>query len=74
MFKNDKMIVDLDIRESGIKLGKRSFMNCEITLFLESEIPLTSEVMLDRLVLISDTLIKTVFDSNKTFNFHKKKK
>jgi len=74
MFKNDKTIVDLDIRESGIKLGKRSFMNCEITLFLESEIPLTSEVMLDRLVLISDTLIKTVFDSNKTFNFHKKKK
>jgi len=74
MFKNDKTIVDLDIRESGIKLGKRSFMNCEITLFLSNEIPLTSEVMIDGLVLISDTLIKTVFDSNKTFNFHKKKK
>ena len=30
-------IIDLDIRSSGIKEGKRSFMNLEITLFLNEE-------------------------------------
>ena len=30
----DIAIVDLDLRASGIKTGKRSFMRCEITLFL----------------------------------------
>lgn len=32
-FYADRTIVDLDMRESGIKVGKRSFMNCEMTLF-----------------------------------------
>jgi hypothetical protein len=31
-FDLDKTIVDLDIRESGIRFGKRSFINCEVTL------------------------------------------
>ena len=30
----DKAIVDLDLRASGIKKGKRSFMRCEVTMFL----------------------------------------
>ena len=32
-FKTDRFIVDLDIRASGLEIGKKSFMNCEITLF-----------------------------------------
>lgn len=32
-FKKDRFIVDLDIRASGLEEGKKSFMNCEITLF-----------------------------------------
>ena len=32
-FKTDRFIVDLDIRASGLEMGKKSFMNCEITLF-----------------------------------------
>ena len=32
-FIKDKTIIDLDLRESGIKFGKRSFMSCEVTLF-----------------------------------------
>jgi hypothetical protein len=36
VFDKDRTIVDLDIRESGIRYGKRSFMNCEITLFLNT--------------------------------------
>lgn len=35
-FYCDRTIVDLDMRESGIKYGKRSFMNCEITIYQKS--------------------------------------
>lgn len=73
VFDKDRTIVDLDIRESGIRYGKRSFMNCEITLFLNTEIPVTSEYMKERLTVISDVVIKSNFENNKTFKFHKKK-
>jgi hypothetical protein len=32
-FYPERTIVDLDMRESGVKFGKRSFMNCEMTIF-----------------------------------------
>lgn len=32
-FYADRTIVDLDMRESGVRFGKRSFMNCEMTIF-----------------------------------------
>jgi hypothetical protein len=71
--KKNHTIVDLDIRESGIRYGKRSFTNCEITLFLNSEIPVNSESMKEKLDMVTEKLIKTCFDNNKTFKFHKKK-
>jgi hypothetical protein len=71
--KKNHTIVDLDIRESGIRYGKRSFTNCEITLFLNSEIPVNSEGMKEKLDMVTEKLIKTCFDNNKTFKFHKKK-
>lgn len=73
LFDKDRTIVDLDIRESGIRYGKRSFMNCEITLFLNTEMPVTSEYMKENLDNISDIIIKTNFEANKSFNFYKKK-
>jgi hypothetical protein len=48
-FIKERSIVDLDMRESGVKYGKRSFMNCEITLFMKREIPVNSDKM--RLIL-----------------------
>ena len=69
----DRTIVDLDIRESGIKFGKRSFMNCEITLFMDSEIPVNSEHMKEKLDDIISMVVNSIFEPNKTFNFHKKK-
>jgi len=72
-FKKDRTIVDLDIRESGIRYGKRSFMNCEITLFLASEIPLNSDKMKDMLDGVLKLIIESTFETNKTFSFHKKK-
>ena len=69
----DRTIVDLDIRESGIKFGKRSFMNCEITLFMDSEIPVNSEHMKEKLDNVISMVVNSIFEPNKTFNFHKKK-
>jgi hypothetical protein len=71
--KNNHTIVDLDIRESGIRMGKRSFTNCEITLFLNSEIPVNSEVMKEKLDLLTEKVINQCFENNKVFKFHKKK-
>jgi len=72
-FIKERSIVDLDIRESGIKYGKRSFTNCEITLFLNNEIPVNSEIMRPMLDEVVKTLLTEIFDNNKTFKFHKKK-
>ena len=72
-FDGNRTIVDLDIRESGIRYGKRSFLSCEITLFLHTEISITSDYMKDKLESITDNLLKTNFENNKTFNFNKKK-
>lgn len=73
-FLKERTIVDLDIRESGIKFKKRSFMNCEVTLFLNSEIPVNSEMMRNILIDITGTIIKLAFDDNKYFKFYKSKK
>ncbi len=72
-FMKDRTIVDLDIRESGIRFGKRSFMNCEITLFLNTEIPVNSELMKPRLDEALKMVIESTLDSNKVFKFYKKK-
>lgn len=71
--KKSNTIVDLDIRESGIKYGKRSYTNCEITLFLNSETPVNSENMKEKLDTITEKVINNCFESNKVFKFYKKK-
>jgi hypothetical protein len=73
-FLIDRTIVDLDIRKSGIKFGKRSFANCEITIFLKEEIPLNTEYMKDNLLKISESVIRQSFQENKNFKFHRRKK
>ena len=72
-FIKDRTIVDLDIRESGIRYGKRSFMNCELTLFLNSEIPINSDKMPLMLDGIITTIITDTFEQNRNFKFYKKK-
>lgn len=72
-FLKDRTIVDLDIRESGVRFGKRSFTNCELTLFLKTEIPVNSEVIRPVLDEIVDLVIDTAFENNRYFLFYKKK-
>jgi len=73
-YLKDKTIVDLDIRESGIKFGKRSFINCEVTLYLKDEIQVNSEDIKPIVSLVLDTVILQTFEKDKTFNFHKRKR
>lgn len=72
-FIKNNTIVDFDIRESGIRFGKRSFINCEITLYLDQEISINSEEMRFDLDEITSMLIKNVYENDKTFKFHSKK-
>ena len=72
-FLKHNTIVDLDIRESGIKFGKRSFMSCEITLFQENEIPINSEEMKLSLNNVISKVINDIFEKDKNFKYHKKK-
>lgn len=73
-FVKDRTIVDLDIRESGIRFGKRSFMNCEITLFSTIEIPVNDEGMIDTLLKTIKHIIDNVLRKNDYFSFNKRKK
>jgi hypothetical protein len=67
-------IVDLDIRTKGIKLNKRSFMNLEVTLYVDNFFDVKSKIVKS---VVKD-IIKNVIDnslSNKNlFNFYKNKK
>lgn len=74
IFLKDRTIVDLDIRESGIRFGKRSFMSCELTVFSDLEIPVNTEIIKTNINEIINSITKKVFDSNDYFSFHKKKK
>lgn len=73
-FHDDLTIVDLDIRESGITYGKRTFMNCQITLFQQNNYLVDSEFVKLELTEIMKELIKEIFEPNEYFKFNKKKK
>ena len=67
-------IVDLDIRTKGIKLNKRSFMNLEITLYVEKQFDVKSKpIKLIIKGLIQDVIDKSLTNKN-LFNFYTNKK
>lgn len=73
-FLKDRIIVDFDIRESGIRYGKRSFTNLDITLSQKYNIPVNSEYLLPFIDNIIQIIIKDVFEKEKHLSFHKRKK
>lgn len=73
-FIKERTIIDLDIRESGVRYGKRSFTNCEITLFMKYEIPANSEILKPCVNQIIEEVIKSSFENNRNFKFYKKKR
>jgi hypothetical protein len=73
----DIIVTDLDMRESGIKFGKRSYMNCEVTLFQRNDIenlPITSDELLTDIKNVTNNLLEESFENSNHFTFHKTKK
>jgi len=74
-FNKQRSIVDLDMRESGITYGKRSYMSCEITLYQNPRNGklLVADELKKTMGQITDKIIKEVLDEYRYFKFHKKK-
>lgn len=72
-FKKES-IVDLDVRTKGIKLGKKSFLNLEITLFTEKPFDIRSDEIKDLMEKLCNDIINLDLDNKILFNFHQNKK
>jgi hypothetical protein len=72
---DDKFIVDLDLRSSGLNQGKKSFMNLEINFFLNHEgHDFKSKEIKDSLKDITTRIFYENFIGNDYFNFYLTKK
>jgi hypothetical protein len=70
-----KFIVDLDLRSSGLTLGKKSFLNLEVNLFIkEKEIDFKSQQVKDYLKSMVKNVINQNFNKNDFFVFTLTKK
>jgi hypothetical protein len=70
----DKSIVDLDLRTSGISHGKKSFFNLEINLYTINELDFKSPEIKDSIKRITQFIFKNNITSNKYFKFSTTKK
>lgn len=72
-FYADRSIIDLDMRESGVRYGKRSFMNCEITVYQKDSDEMINEG--ETPTILSDIVESAIecLDDFEYFEFHKKK-
>lgn len=74
LFHNNKCIIDFDMRESGIVYGKKSYMNCEITLYQKNLFKLQEKKIQNELNNITQIITTDIFENVKYFNFSKTKK
>jgi hypothetical protein len=70
----ERSIVDLDLRTSGISHGKKSFFNLEINLYTTSEIDFKSLEIKDSIKQIVKSVFKNNINQNKYFEFSISKK
>ena len=71
-FKKES-IVDLDVRTKGIKMGKKSFLNLEITLFTEKYFDIRTKEMKSIIKSLIKDIIDDDLDNKNLFNFSKSK-
>lgn len=69
-----KFILDLDLRTSGLVVGKKSFMNLEITFFVEKNVEFKSVSLRTHLQNLTSIINSVNFTKNKNFEFEKTKK
>ena len=70
----EKSIVDLDLRTSGISQGKKSFFNLEVNLFTLSELDFKSNEIKNSVKSIVQNIFKNNIKENKYFEFSISKK
>ena len=70
----EKSIVDLDLRTSGISHGKKSFFNLEINLYTTSEMDFKSLEIKDSIKKIVKSVFRNNINQNKYFDFSISKK
>jgi len=72
---DEKFIVDLDLRSSGLNLNKKSFMNLEINFYLSKEgLDFKCNDIKQNLQKITEQIFKDNFLNNENFNFYLTKK
>ncbi len=67
-------IVDLDIKTKGIKIEKRSFMNLEVTLYVDKLFDVKSKSTKNIVKEIIENVIDNGLTDKNLFNFNKNKK
>lgn len=67
-------IVDLDVKTKGIKTDKRSFMNLEVTLFVNEYFDVKSKDTKKSIKNITENIIDNCLSDKNLFNFNKTKK
>jgi hypothetical protein len=67
-------IVDLDVRTKGLKMNKKSFMNLEVTLYVENQFDIKSKEIKDSLKNLMKLIVDVGLSDKKLFNFNKTKK
>ena len=70
----DKSIVDLDLRTSGISHGKKSFFNLEINLYTTDEMDFKSPEIKESVTNIVQSIYNNNITTNKYFEFSTTKK
>jgi len=70
----DKSIVDLDLRTSGISHGKKSFFNLEVNLYTNEELDFKSQELKDSVKRIVKNIFTNNLTNNSYFDFYKTKK
>jgi hypothetical protein len=72
---DDNFIVDLDLRSSGLNLGKKSFMNLEINFYLlQDGFDFKSNELKEMLKQITQQIFINNFSDNEYFDFYLTKK
>jgi hypothetical protein len=71
---DDKFIVDLDLRSSGLVIGKKSFLNLEINFYLKNnETDFKSQTLKTHIKKMSKSISQEIFNKNEYFKFSLKK-
>lgn len=65
----ENFIVDLDLRSSGIIYGKKSFLNLEMTFYVNSKVEFKSVELRNTFISLSNIIYRNIIEQNKYFDF-----